>query len=349
MTDVADLWARGSPFSEVNSAQPKIVRVQADVMIPRRSGVIVPGKLEGLLPQHYEGMLEALSIMLPTCDVLVAQVVCKVEGGVVPVRVINVTENNCVLKQNMKVGTFFWDVEVEDSSANIEVNDSILSSPLTVDYLVSHFGLKDRGFDSNQMWAIEELLQRKASAFSKGDTDLGSTHLALHKVDTGSAQPVKLPPRRVPLHLQQEVAEHIKQMQDNGIICPSCSLLAGPVVLVRKKDGSLRFCIDYRKLNDLTKKDAYTLTRIDDALDSLTNACWFSMLDLASGYWQVEVDPQDRPKTAFITCQGLFEFNVLSFRLCNSPSTFQPLMDVVLADLHWTTCFVYLDDIIVFG
>ncbi|KAG1930770.1 thy-1 membrane glycoprotein [Pimephales promelas] len=223
------------------------------------------------------------------------------------------------------------------------------SPPLTVDYLVSHFGLKDRGFDSSQMQAIEEVLHRNLSVFSKGDNDLGRTHLALHKIDTGSAPPVKVPPRRVPLHLQQEVVEQIKQMQENGIIRPSCSPWAAPVVLVKKKDGSLRFCVDYRKLNDVTRKDAYPLPRIDDALDSLTNACWFSTLDLVSGYWQVEVDPQDRPKTAFITRQGLFEFNVLSFGLCNSPSTFQRLMDVVLADLQWTTCLVYLDDIIVFG
>lgn len=185
--------------------------------------------------------------------------------------------------------------------------------------------------------------------FSTGDTDLGRTKLTLHQIDTGDAKPVKLPPRRVPLHLQKEVADHIKQMQENGIIRPSCSPWAAPVVLVRKRDGSLRFCVDYRKLNELTRKDAYPLPRIDDALDSLNNACWFSTLDLASGYWQVEVDPKDRYKTAFITRQGLFEFNVLSFGLCNSPSTFQRLMDLVLADLQWTTCLVYLDDIIVFG
>ncbi|KAI4885901.1 hypothetical protein NFI96_005622 [Prochilodus magdalenae] len=145
--------------------------------------------------------------------------------------------------------------------------------------------------------------------------------------------------------MQQE----IQDMLSHGIISPSHSPWAAPVVLVRKKDGTLRFCVDYRKLNDVTVKDAYPLPRIDDALDSLTAAKWFSTLDLASGYWQVEIDAQDKEKTAFATRTGFFEFNVLPFGLCNAPSTFQRLMELVLADLQWTSCLIYLDDIIVFG
>lgn len=119
--------------------------------------------------------------------------------------------------------------------------------------------------------------------------------------------------------------------------------------MVRKKDGGLRFCVDYRRLNELTVKDAYPLPRIDDTLDALGASKWFSTLDLASGYWQVELDPYHREKSAFVTKHGLFEFNVLPFGLCNAPSTFQRLMELVLADLQWMTCLVYLDDIIVFG
>lgn len=130
------------------------------------------------------------------------------------------------------------------------------------------------------------------------------------------------------------MTDNLKQMLAGGIVRPSCSPWAAPVVLVKKKQGGLRFCVDYRKLNDVTRKDAYPLPRIDDALDSLSHACWFSTLDLASGYWQVEVHPEDRHKTAFITREGLFEFNVLSFGLCNVPSTFQRLMDLILADLQ---------------
>ena len=120
--------------------------------------------------------------------------------------------------------------------------------------------------------------------------------------------------------------------------------------MVRKKDGSLRFCVDFRQLNVATIKDAHPLPRIDDLLDALHGAKWFSTLDLKSGYWQVPIAEQDKEKTAFRTSSGqLFEFNQVPFGLCNAPATFSRLMDRVLAGLHWETCLFYLDDIIVFS
>ena len=136
-------------------------------------------------------------------------------------------------------------------------------------------------------------------------------------------------------------------MLQNDIIHPTNSPWASPVVLVRKKDGSLRFCVDYRKVNSLTRKDAYPLPRIDDALDTLSGSKLFSTLDMLSGYWQVEMSPADREKTAFCTPDGLFEFKVMPFGLCNAPATFQRLMDTVLAGLQWSSCLVYIDDVIV--
>lgn len=138
-------------------------------------------------------------------------------------------------------------------------------------------------------------------------------------------------------------------MLEHDVIQPSYSSWAAPIVLVRKKDGGVRFCVDFGKLNDVTVKDAYPLPRIDDTLDTLSSAKWFSTLDLASGYWQMEFDLVDHPKTAFTTRSELYEFNVLPFGLCNAPGSFQRLMQLVLADLQWTTCLIYLDDMIVFG
>ena len=102
-------------------------------------------------------------------------------------------------------------------------------------------------------------------------------------------------------------------------------------------------------MNAITRKDAYPLPRVDDTLDTLSGAKWFSTLDLISGYWQVEMSPADQQKTAFCTHEGLFKFQVMPFGLCNAPATFQRLMDMVLAGLQWKNCLVYLDDIIVIG
>jgi len=131
---------------------------------------------------------------------------------------------------------------------------------------------------------------------------------------------------------------------EQGIIEPAFSPWASNVVLVRKKDGSLRCCIDYRKLNAVTRKDAYPLPRCDSCLDAMSSAKWFSTFDLRSSYHQVVVDPQDRDKTTFICPRGMYRYKTMPFGLCNAGATFQRLMDVVMSGLHLDVCLVYLDE-----
>jgi hypothetical protein len=138
-------------------------------------------------------------------------------------------------------------------------------------------------------------------------------------------------------------------MMKHKLIRPSNSPWTSPVVLVKKKNGKLRFCVDYRKLNNVTKKDAYPLPRIDEMLNTLAGSHWFSTLDLASGYWQVAMHPRDKEKTAFVTRYGTYEFNVMPFGLCNAPATFQRLMDRVYEGIAWKFVVVYLDDTIVYS
>ena len=148
---------------------------------------------------------------------------------------------------------------------------------------------------------------------------------------------------------QREIVDReLEKMLKKDIIEPSDSLWAANVVLVKKKDGSVRFCVDYRKLNECTKKDAYPLPHIGDSLDALLGSCWFSTLDLAQGFYQVEMDKNDKQKTAFATHRGLFQFKMMPFGLCNSPATFERLMELVLSGVLFERCLVYIDDVICF-
>ena len=196
--------------------------------------------------------------------------------------------------------------------------------------------------ERQQMYHV---LVEYADLFAERPDDFGRTSKIKYTINTGGAQRA----RRLPPYRREEARRLLSDMLSKDVIQRSSSPWASPFVLVGKKDGSIRFCIDYRKVNSITRKDAYPLPRMDDTLDTLTGSKWFSTLDLISGYWQVEIEKKDREKTAFCTSDGLFEFKVMPFGLCNAPATFQRLMDMVLAGLKWTNCMVYINDIIVIG
>ncbi|KRX48538.1 Transposon Ty3-I Gag-Pol polyprotein [Trichinella murrelli] len=161
--------------------------------------------------------------------------------------------------------------------------------------------------------ALAAILREFADVLSTSDEGLGRTSVVRHAIHTGDAKPVRCSPRRIPYHQRAQVEALLDEMLRRDVVEPSSSPWASPIVLVKKKDGSCRFCVNYRQLNNLTRKDAHPLLRIDDTLDALAGAQWFSTLDLVSGYWQVEVEQQDREKTAFTTPFGLYQFKVMPF------------------------------------
>ena len=196
----------------------------------------------------------------------------------------------------------------------------------------------------------KDMLKRNASIFSKHDLDMSRTNLVKHNIVLADPIPFKEKYRTIPPQLFSEVKAHLQEMLDLGAIRHSNSPWASAIVLVRKKDGKLRFCIDLRKLNNRTMKDSYSLPRIEHVLDQLLGATIFTTLDLKAGYWQVEMVEECKPYTAF-TCSplGFYECETMPFGATNAPATFQRLMDNCLGELNMNWCIVYLDDIIIFS
>ena len=196
---------------------------------------------------------------------------------------------------------------------------------------------------TNQQLKLRKLLIDKKKLFASDPKNPGTTTVIQHRVYTGDHPPISRPPYRNSNKENEVIQKEVEEMLDNDVIRQSNSPWSAPVVLVKKKDGSVRFCIDYRKLNEITKRDVYPLPRIENCLNALDGAKWFSFIDLASGYWQISMNENDKEKTAFITQDGLYEFNVMPFGLTNAPATFQRLMNMVLAGYKWKKLLVYFD------
>ena len=203
---------------------------------------------------------------------------------------------------------------------------------------------KDLSETEKQM--VLSVLEEYSSCFRGKTGQIGRCNMSLHHIDTGSARPIYRAPKPCgPLELQ-EIRKQVDEMTRQKIIQPSKSPWGSRVVLARKPDGSWRFCADLRDVNAVTKKDVYPLPNISTVLASLDGAKYFTNIDLQAGFHQLELTPDSKEKTAFITPDGLWEYNVLPFGAVSASANFQRTMDLILAGLSWVVCLVYLDDVI---
>ena len=203
--------------------------------------------------------------------------------------------------------------------------------------------LSDSHLSPSQRTDLAYLQKRFADVFSPLP---GRTHLINHRIETTPGVSVRTRPYRLPEHKRKLVQAEIKTMLELGVIEESHSAWSSPIVLVGKPDGSIRFCVDYRKVNDVSRFDAYPMPRVDELLDRLGTARFFSTLDLTKGYWQIPLSPESKEKTAFSAPDGLYQFRTLPFGLFGAPATFQRLMDRVLRP-HAAFAAAYLDDVII--
>lgn len=260
-------------------------------------------------------------------------------------KVIKIQPNSvfCLLSEVKVVDS--WKPDMSTPKSDTFTNNESFQKLQDLGIKVNRENLSDE-----QFLRVQQVLGKWEHIFSKSNTDIGKTDLITHHIKLSDEQPFKQAYRRIPPTMYEEVRQHLKEMVDCGAIRESKSPYCSNVVLVRKKDNTLRFCIDFRQLNKRTIKDAYTLPRVDDMLDSLVNSKYYSKLDLRSGYWQVELAEEDKPKTAFsVGPLGFWECNRMPFGLTNAPSTFQRLMETCMGELNLKECLIFLDDVLIFS
>ena len=291
---------------------------------------------------------------------VVMSTLSSVSRGRVKVQVANIAQEDIWLRPHERIGIMHAVAGVQDDNQAVaftqvsasevviqpkpeeshKKEDSPKSTPIHPE---------DMHCTPEQQAKLDELLAKYKDMFVTDDDELGYTETVKHKIFTTDDIPVNQPFRRIPPGQYQEAKEHIQKLLSQGIIRESHSPYSSPIVLVRKKNGSLRMCVDYRKLNAKTVKDAYPLPRIEESFDALQGASWFSTLDLASGFNQIGVTEEDKAKTALIIPFGLFEYKRMPFGLCNAPACFARLMQACLNEQIFLILLVYLDDILIFS
>ncbi|KAK8785533.1 hypothetical protein V5799_008101 [Amblyomma americanum] len=262
----------------------------------------------------------------------------------VPLRVVNCSQQPLSLPKNKTLAFFTSAIEQREPTDTVlaTVEHASPSAAPKVSFDLSHVKSRERE-------ALAGLLNDYSEVFAASNLDLGCCGVIKHRIETGTSSPVYQRAYRIPYSQREEMERQVQDLIDRGIVEHSKSPWGAPALLVEKPDGSYRLVVDYRKLNAVTRIDPYPIPNIQETLSQLGSARYFTVVDMAAGFWQIAMDPADAEKTAFNTPSGHYEWKRMPMGLANSPAVWQRTADVILAGLLGRLCFVYMDDIIIYS
>jgi len=333
--------------SKKTAAMCRRVYVQEDIVVAPRQQVAVPARstVNNLSVSESNSWLMETKQLRP--GVLVARTLLPDRHRDIAVRVVNMTPEPQKLPRDTYLGSL-QAVEVCDKREVCNPPTSADVSPSEeVDTMSEMMKSLPEELSDEQRETVTALLREYVDVFSKGEFDVGCTRLIEHHIETGQHRPVRQALRRHPIAYLDAIDEYVDQLRQKDMIEPSGGPWCSNIVVVRRKDGRLRLCVDYRGLNARTYYDSYPLPNIEATLDALGGSSWFCTLDLRSGYHNVVIAEEDRDKTQFITRRGTFRWKRMPFGLSTAPGTFQRLMDLVMCGLSYESALVYLDDLII--
>ena len=343
------------------------VRAICNVSLPARTQTVFRVQCKDTKLQH--GIIAPVPSLHSDEQLVGAKCIVQSHYGKTVYQIMNPTDNDIDIRPNQVVG--IWEPLSADTcieSFEVDGNDSHrptltddrtkantihVTSNVNPNEVLDGLGINmnDSDLTADQKHELVEFLSQNREAFAKDTTELGTTNLHFHRIDTGDAKPVHQRFYRTSPQNKAEIDKQIHDMLKADIIEQSTSPWASPVVLVKKKNGDFRFAVDYRRLNQVTKPMSFPLPRPDDVYDTIgeSHAQIFTVLDLACGFWQIPLDTQSRTKTAFTSHSGNYQFKKLPFGLMNAPVSFQMVMTQVLRGLTRKFALVYVDDIIIFS
>ena len=338
------IFLDGQKIKGLSAPNRKVtVRSTTDLSVPARTEQILHvfgARDVGLVTSDFQPKRFTDRRKLYTSKALVNP---NVEGSFY-VTVVNTSNKALTIKKRQILGYL---QKPDEIVAKINIEDIVNKSDIDLELIET--AKRSTNLTPDQQKRLHDLLSEYKMIFASNPKNPSRTELLEHRIITNTERPIYIKPRRIPLAWEKDVNSQIEEMLKNKVIRPSKSPWNAPILLVKKKDNSTRFVCDFRGLNDITKKDTYPLPQVKDVIDKMLGMKYWTTLDAASAYWSIPMCEDDKEKTAFSVPRGKYEFEVMTYGLCNAGASYQRLINMVLSGLPPDRVLAYIDDVVIFS